>query len=162
MTAAAGIHIHLLVYQFVVHLDGIVVNLIVAAQLNLKFGSHGNVEDERIGSILLHIHRLLLLRRQGIAQHLNLILLNILVDLLAYELVNLIHFHAGSHLTLNQAHWYLTCTETWHIGLLTIILQCLLDIFLEVCLLYRDGHQAIHFVGILECYFHLVLYLINC
>ena len=134
----------------------------MTGEFDLEFRSHGDIEYECIRSILFHINRLLLLRRQGLTQHLYFVFLHVLIDFLANQLVNFVNLHAGSYLTLNQSHRYLTRTETGNVGFLTIVLQCLLDILFEVCFLHSDGHQTIHFVGILECYFHLVLYLINC
>ena len=56
-----GKHLHLTVDECVVHGDVVVVYLVAGAELTGKLGSHGNVELESEGAVLLQILCLVLL-----------------------------------------------------------------------------------------------------
>ena len=60
-THLRGKHLHLTVDECVVHGDVVVVYLVAGAELTGKLGSHGNVELESEGAVLLQILCLVLL-----------------------------------------------------------------------------------------------------
>ena len=155
MSGTRCIHLHLLVDDLIVNGDIVEVDLVLVGQLDLELRSHGNVEYKSIGCFTLNIHSLLLVAGHGFAEHLDLVLVYILVDLLAQELVDHVHLHGGTILALDHAHGHHSLTETRHLSLLAVVFQCLLDILLIISLLYSQRHQSIHFVWILKCYFHL-------
>ena len=127
----------------------------MTTQLHVNLGSHGQIKLERVGSGLLDVYGLVALVRQGLAQHLDFVLLHILVHLLTHNAIDDVHLHGVAIHTLNHTHGHHTRTEARHVGLLTIVFQCLLDILLVVVFLDCDGHQTIHFVGAFKCNIHL-------
>ena len=151
-------HVDLLVDQLVVNSYIIVHNLILSVELHLEFGGHGNIEHEGIRSGLLQILRFLLLGSHGLTEHLNLVILDILVDLLTHKFVDGIHLNRCAKLPLNQSHRNHSGTEAGVVGFLAIVLQCLLDIVLVVSLFDSEGQQTIHLVGILKRNLHLLVY----
>ena len=156
-----GVHLHLVVNELVVNLDIIIRDLVLVRQLSLHLRSHGNVEYELQITFLLEILRfLLLLIRQRLTQHLDLVLLDIAIKLLADQAVHFLHLHGGAILTLDHSHRHLTWTETRNLGLLTIVFQCLLNLLLIVGGLDDHSHNAIDFIRAIKCNFHLSLYLI--
>ena len=83
LTGTALIHLHLLVDELVVNGDVIERNLVLTAQLSLKLRGYGNVELKCQGLVALEVEGFLLLAGEGLTQHLNLVLTNIFVQLLA-------------------------------------------------------------------------------
>ena len=150
-----GIHVGLLVNQLVIDLDGVIVNLVLAVQLNLELGSHGNVEDERVGSLLREVHLHLLLRGQGLAEHLDVVVLYVFIKLFAHHAVHGIHLGRQAILPFHQRQGHHARAEAGEVGTLAIVLQHFVHIVLEVCFFYRDGHQAIHLVRVLKRNIHL-------
>ena len=121
LTSLLGIHPNLVVNEVVVHLDGIVVNLVLAGQFCLKLWCHGNIEDEREGTVSSQILRLLLLAGQRFAQHLDLIITNITHQLVAQQTVDFVGFHLSAKLLLNHSHRHHARTEAREVSLLTIV-----------------------------------------
>ena len=151
MAGARGEHIHLAVHYLVAHLDVVVVNGVGFAQLGLELGRHGDVEHELVRAVGLEVNRLLLLLvGHRLAKHLYLVLAHVLIDFLAEQLVHHVHLHGFAILALYQAHWHHARAESRHVGLLAVILQLLLNIFLIVLLLNGQREQAIDFVGVFE------------
>ena len=160
-TSLRSVHLHLVVDEFVVYLDIIIGQLVLVCQFGLHLRSDGNVEHELQVTFLLEVLGLLLLLvRQGLAQHLYLVLLDIAIEFLTNQAVHLVHLRGGTILTLNHSHGHLTRTEPRHLGLLTIVFQCLLNLLLIVCGLDDHSHDAIDFIRAIKCNFHLSLYLI--
>ena len=60
LTEAVGEHFHLLVDELVVNSDVVVVELVLAVELNLELRSHSHIEHESVRSGLLQIDSLML------------------------------------------------------------------------------------------------------
>ena len=73
-----------------------------------------------------------------LTKHIDLILFDVLIKLLAYETVDNVNLYLSANLTLDQTEWCLTWTETWYISLLTIVLKLLLYISCEISLLNNE------------------------
>ena len=86
-------HIYLLVDSLVVNNDFVVIHLIATSERHLHLRSHCYVKHKGVRTVLLDIYRSLLLRSKRLAKHLDLIVLNILVDLLADNLVDSFHLN---------------------------------------------------------------------
>ena len=129
----------------------------MTAELHVDLGSHSQVELEGVGSGLLNVDSLVAFVRQGLAEHLDIVVLHVLIHLLANDAVDGVHLHGRAIHALNHAHGHLTRTEARHVSLLAIVFQCLLDSLLEIILFDGDGHQAIHLVSVLKCDIHLLI-----
>ena len=128
------------------------------AELSLEVGSHGNVEHESERAVAGQVLRLLLLLvGQRLAQHLNLILTHILIELLAQQTVHFVHLYGCAILLLNQTHRHHAGTEAGHLSLLAIIFQLFLHLLLIVGGLNGDGHQAVHLVVTFKLNIHFYL-----
>ena len=150
LARARGEHLHLAVHQFVVHVDAVIVDGILVGEFNVELRGNGNVEHERVGAGLLQVLGLLLLRGEGLAEHLHLVVGDVFLYLVANDLVDGIHLDRGAELALNHAHRSLTGTETGHVGFLAIVLQCLFHVVLVVIFFDSDGQQGIDLVGVLK------------
>ena len=139
-----------MVYELIVYRNVIVIDLILAVQLNMEFRCNGNIEYECIGCIFLKVLRLLLFRGQRLAKHLDFIILYVLVNLLSDEFIDGIHLYRSTELALDESHGNLPGAETRHVCFLAIILQCLLDILFVIGFFDGNGHQTIHFVGVFK------------
>ena len=160
LTSLRCIHLYLIVEHLIINLDGVIVNLISASQLSLELRSYGNIEHEcQIISVLKVLGYLLLLVWEGLTQHLDLVLTNILIQLLAQQLVNLVNLYCCAILLLNHSHGNHTWTESRNLCFLTIIFQLLLYCILIICLLNGHSQQTIDLVGALKRNFHLLMYL---
>ena len=150
MTRTTLEHLNLLINQLIINSNLVVVNLVLAIQLNLKLWSDSNIKLELVRSWFFQVYCLLRLRTHWLTQHLNLVISNIFLEVLTKNLIDNIHLYLWTILTLNQTYRYLTLTETRNVGTLTIILESFLYLILVISFLNGDGHQAIHFVGILK------------
>ena len=151
LTCLRGVHLYLIVDQLVLHLDGVVVDLVLGAELSLELRGNGDIEHEsQIGVLLEVLGHLLLLVGKGLAQHLDIVLLDVFVQLLTEELVHFLYLNGCSILLLNHTHRNHTWTETRHLCLLTIILQGLLYRFLVVCRLNGHRQQTIDLIGAIK------------
>ena len=121
MACTALIHIYLLVDELVVYRDVVVVHLVLAANLGLEGGSYGNVELKLQGTVALEVQLCLLVAGQRLAKHLNLVLTNISVQLLAQHLVHHVHLDLSAELALYHAHRSHAGTETGDVSTLAIV-----------------------------------------
>ena len=158
MAGTTLIHLYLLVDELVVNSDIVERHLVLTTQLCLKLGGYGNVELKLQGLVALEVELSLLIAWQGLAQHVNLVVLNIAVELLAQQLVHYIYLHGRTVLTLNHTHRGLSWTESGNVCTLTIVLQGFVNLRLIVSRLQRDGHQTIHLVGSFKLDIHLLSY----
>jgi len=96
-----------------------------------------------------------------LTEHIDFILLYIVVKFLAYELVDYINLDLCAYLTLDHTHWSLSWTEAWNIGLLTILFELCVYILLIVSLFDDKCQHAANLVGIFKCNIHF-LFLSYC
>ena len=144
------VHLHLLVDEFIVNSDVIVVDLILTTQRSLELRSHSDVELESQRIVALEVQCLLLVTWQGLTQHLDVVLTNILIEFLTQHLVHHVHLHGCPILALDQTHWRHAGAEARNVSTLTIVFQGLLDLSLIVVFLQSNGHQTINLVRSLK------------
>ena len=87
---------------------------------------------------------------ERLAEHCNLIVSDVFIEVLTKELVDRVNLYLHAKLALDHSHWNISRTETWNICTLAIVFECLLDIILEVFLFDGNGQQTIDLVGIFE------------
>ena len=158
MAGTRSEHIDLTVHEVVVNLDCVVVESILVGEFHLELWSHGDIKLEHVWSVLLQVYRLLTLVCHWLAEHLDLVLVYILIELLADDLVDLLSLNALAVLSLYHAHWHLSRTETWQLSLLAKVFQCLLNSVLEICSLHCQGQQSVHLIWILKRNLHFSLF----
>ena len=147
LTALRLIHGHLVVDEFLVGGDGVVINLIFSCELSLEVWCDGNIEYKSQILVFLKVLWNLLLIGQRLAQHLDIVLLDVCIQLLAKHFVYFVNLGCCAILLLNHSHGHHTWTETRNLGLLTIILQGLLYRILVVCRFNGHRQQTIDLVG---------------
>ena len=145
-THARGVHVYLPIDDLVIYLDVVIVQSVLVAEGNVYLGSHGDIKFHGIWRRLLHVDRLLAVGGHGLTQELYVVFCQVIIDFSAYQIVDGIHLHGSSVLTLYHADGSLARAEAWYAGPLAIIFQCLLDICLVIFFLHGDGQQAIHLV----------------
>ena len=151
-----SVSLHLLVDELVVYLYLVVFNLVFVGQLDLEFGSHSHVEDEGIGSLSLNVYGHLLVAGQRFAEHVDMIVVDVLVHFLSHHLVDDVHLHGGAILALDHPHGDHARTESRHLCALAIVFQLFLYFCLVVSLFHGERHQAVYLVRIFKCYFHFL------
>ena len=161
VTGTALIHLNLLVNELVVNGNVIERHLVLATQLGLELRSHSDIELEFQRLVALEIQLSLLVAGERLAQHMDFVILDIAIELLAQHLVYHVNLDAGTKLTLNHAHRSLTRTKSGNLCTLAVIFQSLLDFWLIVSRLQCDSHQTIHLIRSFKLNIHLLLYLIN-
>ena len=154
-TCTLSVHINLLIENLIINCDVIIINLVATIESYLELWSNSDIKHKCERSTILQVSWLLLLWWERLTEHLDIVVLYILVNLLTNELVDSFHFYRWTELTLNHTHRSLTRTETWNISLLTIIFQCLLDIILVIFLFDNEGQKTINLVRIFKWNFHL-------
>ena len=150
LAEAALEHLHLTVDERVVDSDVVVVDGVLGVERDVELGSHGDVKHKGVGSRLLQVLRLLLLRGERLAQHVHLVVGKIFVNLVTDDLVDDVHLHCAAKLATDEAHGHHAGTEARHVGTLAVVLQFLFYVILVVILLDSNGQQTIDLIGILK------------
>ena len=99
LAVALSVHIDLLLYHFVGHVDVIVVHCIVVGEFHIELGSQGNVEAEL--KVLVGCEVGVVLFRQRCAQHVHLVVLDVGIHLFLHQLVNLLNHDRSPELLLD-------------------------------------------------------------
>ena len=82
---------------------------------------------------------------ERIAEHLDLVVSDVAGQLLIEETLHYLSLDSRTKLALDHAHGSLSHAEAGNIGLLTIILELLVYLFLIICLFKRNGQQSTYF-----------------
>ena len=80
MSVAGSKHFYLLVDEFVINGDFIVGHLVFSGQFDTELGSHSDIEYEFERSCAFEVLLHLLLRRHGLAKHLDIVFTDILIQ----------------------------------------------------------------------------------
>ena len=100
-----------------------------------------------------------------LAKHVDVVLLDVVVNLVAYELVDSVHLYLWSYLLLYEWQRSLSGAEARHVYATAIFVELLAYVILIVCFFNDDGHQAtaglcavvecnVHKLFLSYCYYH--------
>ena len=116
------------VVHLLVDLDAVVGHLILLRKVELDFGCFAELEDEVELLAVLEIEVALLVRRDHVAQIVDLLLLQVIESGVRRQPVRLLGQDALAVHLLDDAHGHHAGTETGDVGLATIVAQHLLDL----------------------------------
>ena len=102
MTGLLGKVLDLVVNEFIIYLDVVVVHFVFRSEFNFEFRCQSNVKDEFEIVCIFNVLGLLLFRHHGFAKDIQLIFLNIVHQFFTQDLVHLVGFHLHAETLLNE------------------------------------------------------------
>ncbi len=133
----------------------VVRNMYILVELDIEVGSHAYIEFQ-LEILLLGIEHVLLVGH-GVAEHVDLILPDIVIDSVAYQFVYLVVFHSVAILLGDKTCGNMSRTETGFGMLLANLLELFLNVVGIILLFDINGYHTVVFVDLDVFYFHFLI-----
>ena len=127
-------------------------------EVDVDFGTKGGFEVEVEVVFLVKVGRALFGVVERIAEEVELVVDDMLVEVVRNDVVQGFHFCAGAIQLLDHAHRHHAGTETRHIGSLAHLLQGLFNHFFVIGLfnIDFDGDEVLSFCTLCDVHFYIV------
>ena len=143
LAETVGVGLYLLVDHLFGRLDGVLRQFVLAVELSVELRRYGDVEEESEGVLVVEVDLRRLLARQRIAENLDLVVLNVLLEVLSHEFVQDISEDALAVHFLHQSGRNHTRTEARHLSLVAYFFQLFSYFFLIVSRLDSEGYYCL-------------------
>ena len=144
LAVAGSVALGLTLYHLVGYLDLVLGQFVLAGQLSVKLRRYSDVERKGKRVLLVHVDvRRQLVVGHRIAQDSDLVVLDVLLQVLTYQLVQYVGQYTLAVHLLHQSQGYHTRTEARDLGFLTNLLQLLLYLVLVISRLDRERHNGL-------------------
>ena len=140
--------------HLLVDLDLVVGHLILVRKIEFDLGSLADLEHEIELLAVFEIEIALLLRRDHVAQVVDLLLLEIFEHGVRRRTVRLLGQHAFAVHLLDKAHGHHAGTEAGDVGLALVLAQLLLDGLAVILLAHRHPEQRVVFFALFSYDLH--------
>ena len=143
LAETVGVGLYLLVDHLFGRLDGVLRQFVLAVELSIELRRYGDVEEESEGILVVEVDTRRLLARQRIAEDLDLVVLNVLLEVLSHKFVQDISEDALAVHFLHQSGRNHTRTEARHLSLVAYFFQLFSYFFLIVSGLDSEGYYCL-------------------
>ena len=155
MTSLLTERVELLRNHFVGNLNVVVVDGVLVVEGDGELGSEGDVEDESKYFLLLDVLRSLLFAGEGFAEHVDVVLLNIVEERVLEQLVHFFCLDLRAIHFLHQASGHLTRSEARHLRLASHFLERFVYFCFVVSLLDLEREFAAYVANFFKLDIHI-------